>query len=44
MGAAKAKLLQNRLSDQLQLHIVNDGSQGKLNFRVSTEVLDVLNG
>lgn len=41
VGAAKAKMLQDRLGDSLQLHITNDGSQGKLNFRCGADYVKV---
>ncbi|KAK7108953.1 phosphoacetylglucosamine mutase-like isoform X2 [Littorina saxatilis] len=41
VGAPKVKLLQGRLGDLLQLHITNDGSQGKLNHRCGADFVKV---
>ena len=38
VGAPKARLLQSRVGKSLELSITNDGSQGKLNFKVSSNL------
>ncbi|XP_076470060.1 phosphoacetylglucosamine mutase-like [Babylonia areolata] len=41
VGAPKVSLLQSRLGDSLQVHITNDGSQGKLNYRCGADYVKV---